>query len=127
MCRQQPKNNPSSSSSMTTMRMFPLEVVRHIMEYDGRFRWDKTSNTFVGIIHATDERRPILTTLFMRRKSVQIDISEDNKSSYYFECPFHMLQGVGLVYDYHWTQSTVYEICYYDFRKGILQIRTTCL
>jgi hypothetical protein len=45
-------------------------------------------------------------------------------SSFYFEFGFDINHGIGLCYDYNFSFPDKFEICYYDWRDGIEQIRT---
>jgi hypothetical protein len=49
---------------------------------------------------------------------------EFRNSRFYFEFGFNTLNSVGLSYDYNFSYKNKFEICYYDFRDGIKQIRT---
>jgi hypothetical protein len=45
-------------------------------------------------------------------------------SGFYFEFDFDTCENVGLVYDYNFSYTNKFEICYYDTRDGWEQIRT---
>jgi len=47
-----------------------------------------------------------------------------NDSGFYFEFRFDNFNRVGLCYDYNFSYQDKFEICYYDWRDGIKQIRT---
>ena len=50
-------------------------------------------------------------------------ITKDSKG-FYFEFRFDNVNGVGLYYDFNFSYENKFEICYYDWRSGIIQIRT---
>jgi hypothetical protein len=50
-----------------------------------------------------------------------IELSE---TGFYLEFGFDSCRGTGLVYDYNFSYENKFEICYYDWRNGIKQIRT---
>jgi hypothetical protein len=52
---------------------------------------------------------------------------EYHDSGFYFEYRFDIYNNVVLSYDYNFTQKDKFEICYFDFRNGIKQIRTYLL
>lgn len=52
------------------------------------------------------------------------EITLANPSSFYFELEFDIIHCVGLCYDYNFSYPGKFEICYYDWRDGIEQIRT---
>ena len=46
-------------------------------------------------------------------------------SRFYFEFSFDDLSPMGLSYDYGWSyNNNAFEICFYNFKEGIQQIRT---
>jgi hypothetical protein len=50
---------------------------------------------------------------------------ELSDAGFYFEFSFDTYKYVGLVYDYNFSYSNKFEICYYDTRNnGWVQIRT---
>ena len=49
---------------------------------------------------------------------------EIQKSSFYFEVEFDIDNRIGLCYDYNFSSHDTFEICYYDLRNVLKQIRT---
>ena len=46
-------------------------------------------------------------------------------SRFYFEFSFNNEFPMGLSYDYGWSyNNNAFEICFYNFKEGIQQIRT---
>ncbi len=99
----------------------PRDILHVILEYDGKIKY-KNGN-YVNIIHKNDERFNIIKPLFNKK----IEIMKTCKiygDSFYFEFGFDICKGVGLCYDYNFSFPNKFEICYFDWRDGIKQIRT---
>jgi hypothetical protein len=102
----------------------PKELLHIILEYDGRIKYKNWK--YVNIIHKRDERYNMMKPLIDKKMEIinHIELSSHD-SGFYFEFGFDAHNGVGLVYDYHFSHENRFEICYYDFRNdGIKQIRT---
>jgi hypothetical protein len=51
--------------------------------------------------------------------------AELSGSGFYFDIEFNMCNRFGLVYDYNFSYTNIFEICYYNMRNSnIIQIRT---
>jgi len=100
----------------------PKDVLNVILEYDGRIKYK--NGKYVNIIHKNDERYNIITPIISKKMKILQNI-ELSGLGFYFEFSFDMCNGVGLVYDYNFSYSNKFEICYYDIRNnGWKQIRT---
>jgi hypothetical protein len=101
---------------------FPKDVLNVILEYDGRIKYK--NGKYVNVIHKNDERYNIITPIINKKMKILQNI-ELSGLGFYFEFSFDMCNGVGLVYDYNFSYSNKFEICYYDIRNnGWKQIRT---
>ena len=100
------------------------KVLLHIiLEYDGRIKY-KNGN-YVNIIHKNDYRYNIITPIISKKMEILKTLEfKSGGSRFYFEFGFNMLNSVGLSYDYNFSYTNKFEICYYDFRNDIIQIRT---
>jgi hypothetical protein len=98
----------------------PKELLHLILEYDGRIKY--RNGRYVNIIHKHDERFLIIKPLINKKMEIIKNI-ELVDTSFYFEFGFDSV-NVGLVYDYNFSYKNTFEICFYDFRNDIKQIRT---
>ena len=107
---------------MNSFLYIPEEVLHIILAYDGRIKYK--NGKYVNIIHKNDERYNIITPIISKKIEILQNI-ELSGSSFYFEFGFDICQSIGLVYDYNFSYSNKFEICYYDTRNnGWEQIRT---
>jgi len=100
----------------------PEELLHIILEYDGRIKYK--NRKYTNIIHKNDERYNIITPILTKKIGIMQNI-ELSDAGFYFEFSFDTYKYVGLVYDYNFSYSNKFEICYYDTRNnGWVQIRT---
>jgi hypothetical protein len=101
---------------------FPIDIINIILEYDGRIKYRR--DKYVNIIHKHDARYNMITPLINKKMEIMKEITLATPSSFYFEFGFDINHGIGLCYDYNFSYPGKFEICYYDWREGIEQIRT---
>jgi len=103
---------------------FPNDLLHIILDYDGRIKYKK--GNYVNIIHKHDERYNIIDPIITKKMRIMQNTElELNGSGFYFEFGFDTIKSVGLVYDYNFSFTNKFEICYYDTRNnGWEQIRT---
>ena len=100
----------------------PEELLHIILSYDGRIKYK--NGKYVNIIHKNDERYNIITPIISKKMKIMQNI-ELSDTGFYFEFGFDICKSVGLVYDYNFSYTDKFEICYYDTRNnGWEQIRT---
>lgn len=99
----------------------PKDLLHIILQYDGRIKYK--NGKYVNIIHKNDDRYNIIKSLISKKIEIMKTI-ELHEGGFYFEFGFNILNGTGLVYDCNFSYKNKFEICYYDFRDGIKQIRT---
>lgn len=100
----------------------PEELLDIILAYDGRIKYK--NGKYVDIIHKNDERYNIITPIISKKMEI-LQNTELSGSGFYFEFGFDTCKNVGLVYDYNFSYTDKFEICYYDTRNnGWKQIRT---
>jgi hypothetical protein len=104
------------------MRYIPRDLVNIILEYDGRIKY--RNGEYVDIIHKHDDRYKMMEPIINKKKEIIKTIQTDDLGGFYFDLIFNTLYGVGLCYDYNFSYMDTFEICYYDFRNGLEQIRT---
>lgn len=99
----------------------PNDIINIILEYDGRIKYK--NGIYVNIINKNDERFNIIKPIINNKFKImqQIEITD---YGFYFEFNFKLDKRIGLVYDYNFSYANKFEICYYDFRNEIIQIRT---
>lgn len=99
----------------------PKDLLHIILEYDGRIKY--RNGKYVNAIHQNDERYIIIKPI-INKKLIILKTADIRDSNFYFEFEFDALKYAGLCYDLGFNSYDTYEICYYDFRNGIKQIRT---
>lgn len=100
----------------------PEDLLHIILEYDGRIKYK--NGRYVNIIHKNDERYNIINQLISKKMRIMQN-TELSGSGFYFEFGFDICKSIGLVYDYNFSYTNKFEICYYDTRNnGWKQIRT---
>jgi hypothetical protein len=100
---------------------FPKELLHIILEYDGKIKY--RNGIYVNILHKNDARYNIIAPVINKKIMIMKNIRFDGLS-FYFEFAFDIYNRMGLCYDYNFSYNNSFEICYYDFRVGIKQIRT---
>jgi hypothetical protein len=94
-----------------------------ILDYDGRIKYK--NGKYVNIIHKNDTRYNIIQEVIDKKKEILKNITLDVAGSgFYFEFGFNIDNRIGLCYDYNFSYTDKFEICYYDWRVDIKQIRT---
>ena len=99
----------------------PEELIHIILAYDGRIKYK--NGKYVDIIHKNDERYDIITPIVSKKIEI-MERTEIDGSGFYFEFGFETCRNIGLCYDYNFSSTNKFEICYYDTRDGWEQIRT---
>jgi hypothetical protein len=100
----------------------PNELLNIILEYDGNIKYKY--GKYVNIIHKNDERYNMITPLITKKIEI-MKTTELSGSRFYFDIEFNMCNRFGLVYDYNFSYTSIFEICYYNMRNSnIIQIRT---
>jgi hypothetical protein len=100
----------------------PKELINIILEYDGRIKYRK--GTYVNIIHKHDFRYVIINQIIIKKIQI-IKNMEIQAQRFYCEFGFDKDERIGLCFDYNWSfGDDTFEICYYDLRDKLIQIRT---
>lgn len=101
----------------------PKDLLHMILDYDGRIKYK--NGEYVNIIHKNDTRYNIIQEVIDKKKEILKNITLDVEGSgFYFEFGFNIDNRIGLCYDYNFSYTDKFEICYYDWRDDIKQIRT---
>lgn len=104
------------------MVYLPRELVNVIFEYDGRIKY--RNGTYVNIIHKHHENYSIIQPVITKKIEI-MKTAELSGSGFYFDIKFNNANHSGLVYDYNFSYTNTFEICYYNMRNSnIIQIRT---
>ena len=97
-------------------------LINIILDYDGRIKYK--NGKYINIIHKHDFRYNIIELLIKKKKEIMKDTCTHG-SRFYFEFSFDNQNPMGLCYDYGWSYNdNAFEICFYNFKEGIQQIRT---
>lgn len=99
----------------------PKDLLHIILEYDGRIKY--RHGKYVDIIHKRDYRYNIVAPVMHKKMEIMKNMQRDG-ASFYFEFGFDMCNSIGLCYDYNFSYDNRCEICYFDFRDDLKQIRT---
>ena len=100
----------------------PHYLVNIILDYDGRIKYKR--GKYVNIIHKHDVRYDIIEPLIDKKLAI-MKYTDIDGSRFYFEFSLDNQRPMGLCYDYGWSRNdTAFEICFYNFKEGIQQIRT---
>ena len=99
----------------------PFELIDLIFSYDGRIRYK--NGRFCNVIVSNDPRYGIIEPVICKKINILSKIETYTySSSFYFEFEFDSLEYIGLCYDFHWSYSDKFEICYYNFRDPSAEI-----
>jgi hypothetical protein len=101
--------------------LFVKDLVNIILEYDGKIKYKK--GKYINMIHKYDARYNIIHPIINKKIEIMKTV-EFRGSSFYFELEFDIDERIGLCYDYNLSSYDTFEICYYDLRNGLKQIRT---
>ena len=100
----------------------PNDILHIILEYDGRIKYRK--GVYVDIIRKNDDRYSIIHPIIIKKLEILKETDVDG-SRFYFEFNFSSMSNVGLCYDFNWSYSDRFEICYYDFRDDKMEQKRT--
>jgi hypothetical protein len=101
--------------------LFVKDLVNIILEYDGKIKYKK--GKYINMIHKYDTRYNIIRPIINKKIEIMKTV-EFRGSSFYFELEFDIDERIGLCYDSNFSSHDTFEICYYDLRNGLKQIRT---
>ena len=73
--------------------------------------------------HKFDDLHTALEPIVAKKIEILKNIIQD-KNDFYFEFEFDHIKNMGICYDYGWNKNNRFEICYYDTRTRLHQIRT---
>ena len=100
----------------------PHYLVNIILDYDGKIKYKR--GKYVNVIHKYDFRYDIIKPLIDKKLEI-IKYTDMDELRFYFELSFNNKFQMGLCYDYGWSHNdSTFEICFYNFKEGIQQIRT---
>jgi hypothetical protein len=101
----------------------PRDIVHIILEYDGQIR--HRTCKYIDVIPNTDPRRNMLDDVLIKKAEILENIEIDG-GNFFIEVVFETHPYMGLSYDYQWSQSNKYEICFYNYKnnKTILKYKT---
>lgn len=104
----------------------PIDALNIILEYDGKIKY--RNGKYINCINVNDYRYNIIQPIINKKIYILKNIEFDNinKQGFYFEVNFNKGGNIGLVYDYNFSYTNVFEICYYNwnYNDNIIQIRT---
>jgi len=101
----------------------PRDIVHIILEYDGQIRHRRCK--YIDVIPKTDPRRNMLDE-FLTKKAEILENIEIDGGNFFIEIVFETHPYMGLSYDYQWSQSNKYEICFFSYKnnKTILKYKS---
>jgi hypothetical protein len=108
---------------MITNMDIPRDIIHIILEYDGQIR--HRTGKYIDVIPKTDARRNALDE-FLTKKAEFIANAEVDGATFFCEVIFENEPWMGLYYDCNWSQSDLFEICFYSYKnnKTILKHKT---
>jgi hypothetical protein len=105
---------------MIKFKNIPKDIINYILEYDGRIKYEK--GFYINVISKNDFRYIIIEEIIYKKNKILKNLELYN-DGFYLEFGFDNMKGCGLVYDCNFIHNK-FEICYYDFRCGVIQFRT---
>jgi hypothetical protein len=108
---------------MITNMDIPTDIVHIILEYDGQIR--HRTGKYINAIPSTDVRRDMLDAILIKKIEILENAQVDGATCFY-EVIFENEPWMGLYYDVNWSQSDIFEICFYSYKnnKTILKHKT---
>jgi hypothetical protein len=108
---------------MITNINIPADIVHIILEYDGQIR--HRTGKYINTIPSTDARRDMLDAILIKKVDILANAQVDGATCFY-EVIFENEPWMGLYYDVNWSQSDIFEICFYSYKnnKTILKHKT---
>ena len=113
----------SISMKLNRISNIPIDIVHVILEYDGQIR--HRSGKYINAIPLTDARRNMLDAILIKKLEILANAEVDG-ATFFYEVIFENEPWMGLYYDFNWSQSDVFEICFYSYKnnKTILKHKT---
>ena len=95
----------------------PNELLDLIFSFDGRIKWIK--GKFINIISKNDPRRSQVENIVISKINILKSKMEVNKvkNEFYFDYRFVDKGMMGLCFDYRWSYTKKFEICFYNFNN----------
>ena len=101
----------------------PRDILHVILDYDGQIRY--RTGKYINTIPKTDARCEMIDGILIKKLEI-LENAEFQGTTFFYEVIFENEPWMGLYYDGHWSQSDVFEICFYSYKnnKTILKHKT---
>jgi hypothetical protein len=94
---------------------FPLDVVNTILKFDGQINY--RSGKYIDAISKDDFRRDMIEYILLKKLEI-LQNAEIDDSSFFYEFAFDREPSMGLYYDYQFSQTQLFEICFYNYKNN---------
>jgi hypothetical protein len=100
---------------MLGMVDIPRDIVHIILEYDGQIRY--RTGKYINAIPKADFRRNMIDTILIKKAEI-LENAEIDGATFFYEVTFENEPWMGLYYDCNWSQSDIFEICFYSYKNN---------
>lgn len=101
----------------------PRDILNIILEYDGQIRY--RSGKYINIIPKNDARRKILDAILIKKQEI-LETADVDGAAFFYVVPFDKHPWMGVSYDYRFSDSDRFEICFYNYKNNrtVLKYKT---
>jgi len=105
-------------------KKLPIDLVHHIIQYTGKVIYRNGRYIDINRVPINDNRYNLIRPLILKKIDILYNSEKRGQIGFYFQWDFDGLPDVGLCYDFNFSFGEIFEICYYDNRVDLVQLRT---